>query len=65
MPNCWYMTVVAFSVYHVSNGGKLTRQCKESNGRCGINTNSSCDGMFGPGWVEMGKCCNSRPCCNI
>ncbi|CAG2206501.1 unnamed protein product [Mytilus edulis] len=19
--------------------------------------------MFGPGWVEMGKCCNSRPCC--
>ncbi|CAG2195940.1 CD206 [Mytilus edulis] len=63
MLNFCYMIVVACSIYHVSSAGKLTRQCKESYGKCGVTTDVSCNRMFGPGWVEKGKCCNSRPCC--
>ncbi|VDI77320.1 Hypothetical predicted protein [Mytilus galloprovincialis] len=63
MLNFCYMIVVACRIYHVSSAGKLTRQCKESYGKCGVTTDVSCNRMFGPGWVEMGKCCNSRPCC--
>ncbi|XP_063412283.1 macrophage mannose receptor 1-like [Mytilus trossulus] len=63
MLNFCYILVVACSLYHVSSAGKLTRQCKESKGKCGVTTDVSCNRMFGPGWVEHGKCCNSRPCC--
>ncbi|XP_076082444.1 macrophage mannose receptor 1-like [Mytilus galloprovincialis] len=63
MVNVFYVIVVAFSIYHVSNGRQLTRECRESKGRCGINRNVNCNEMFGPGWVEKGKCCRKRPCC--
>ncbi|XP_071148781.1 brevican core protein-like [Mytilus edulis] len=63
MFNCWYVIVIALSIYHETNAEKLTRQCMASQGRCALTQHSNCESSFGPGWTKKGSCCRRRPCC--
>ncbi|CAG2227418.1 unnamed protein product [Mytilus edulis] len=63
MFNCWYVIVIALSIYNETNAEKLTHQCKTSQGRCAETKDSNCEISFGSGWTEKGSCCRRRPCC--
>ncbi|VDI58171.1 Hypothetical predicted protein [Mytilus galloprovincialis] len=40
----------------------LTGQCLASNGKCGTK-GLTCEQKFGKGWINKGRCCNEKPCC--
>ncbi|CAG2210664.1 unnamed protein product [Mytilus edulis] len=40
----------------------LTGQCLASNGKCGTK-GLTCEQKFGQGWINKGRCCNEKPCC--
>ncbi|XP_071125023.1 protein disulfide isomerase Creld2-like [Mytilus edulis] len=64
MFNCWYVIVIALSIYHEVNAEeKLTRQCAASQGRCAKTKDSNCESSFGSGWINNGSCCRRKPCC--
>ncbi|XP_071121987.1 uncharacterized protein [Mytilus edulis] len=58
------LIVIILCTIHVSTGGRLTRNCLASNGTCG-RKGLTCDGAFGKGWIERGRCCNGGPCCKL
>ncbi|CAG2255389.1 BCAN [Mytilus edulis] len=65
MFNCWYVIVIALSIYNVTNAEKLTHRCKTSQGRCAQTKDSNCEISFGSGWTEKGSCCRGDrvACC--
>ncbi|CAG2204456.1 unnamed protein product [Mytilus edulis] len=63
MFNCWYVIVIALSIYHETNAEKLTHQCTAAQGRCAPTKDSTCERSFGSGWTANGSCCRRKPCC--